>query len=151
MLKSNLRVKLAENGLKISRVYNDTGISRSTLTALVSGDPKGIQFDTINTLCRYLKIEPKDLFIYAPVDLAPTVADLEITLHSFDEQIYNIKGDLYLNFDSATEKITDEFSLHGRIKYNTSSNGLDISAHIEPINNEDTFQSSEIISRLPRE
>jgi len=34
MIKSNLNVKLAENNLKISKVYNDTGISRSTLTTL---------------------------------------------------------------------------------------------------------------------
>ena len=63
MIKSNLNVKLAENNLKISKVYNDTGISRSTLTTLATGDPKGIQLDTIDTLCRYLNITQKHVYL----------------------------------------------------------------------------------------
>ena len=78
MIKSNLNVKLAENNLKISKVYNDTGISRSTLTTLATGDPKGIQLDTIDTLCRYLNITPGELFIYAPIDISITITDIEI-------------------------------------------------------------------------
>ena len=56
MIKSNLKVKLAENNIRISKIANDTGISRTTLTALSEGHTKGIQFDTLNKIFRYLKI-----------------------------------------------------------------------------------------------
>lgn len=68
MLKSNLKVLLAERNISITQVSNDTGISRTTLTSLMSV-AKGIQFETMNTLCNYLKITPSDLFIYVPYDV----------------------------------------------------------------------------------
>ena len=68
MVISNLDVLLAERKLKISTVSNDTGISRTTLTALSSGRAQGIQFDTLNTLCSYLRVEPSDLLMFVPYD-----------------------------------------------------------------------------------
>lgn len=70
MIICNLAVLLAERQLKITRISNDTGISRTTLTSLKQNDAKGIQFDTINTLCNYLSIEPKDFFDYSPLDFS---------------------------------------------------------------------------------
>ena len=70
MLIPNLSVLLAERRLTISRVSQDTRLSRTTLTALASGSAKGIQFDTLNTLCQYLKTTPGELFIYRPFDLS---------------------------------------------------------------------------------
>ncbi len=73
MLIPNLSVLLAERRLTLSRVAQDTGISRTTLTALTGRSAKGIQFDTLNTLCKYLKVTPDALFIYRPFDLSLTV------------------------------------------------------------------------------
>lgn len=69
MIRFNLSVLLAERNLKITKVSKDTGISRTTLTSLASNNSKGIQFDTINTLCKYLSINPEDLFSYIPFDI----------------------------------------------------------------------------------
>ena len=69
MLIPNLSVLLAERRLTISRLAQDTGISRTTLTALTTRSAKGIQFDTLNRLCGYLKVTPDALFIYRPFDL----------------------------------------------------------------------------------
>lgn len=66
MIESNLSVLLAERGLKITTVSKDTGISRTTLTALCNDYSGGIKFDTLDTLCEYLDIEPKDFFNYTP-------------------------------------------------------------------------------------
>ena len=44
-------------------------ISRTTLTSLANNYSQGIQFDTINTLCNYLKITPDQLISYVPVDI----------------------------------------------------------------------------------
>ncbi|EPY2275279.1 helix-turn-helix domain-containing protein [Clostridium sporogenes] len=69
MIKCNLSILLAERNLKITKVSNDTGISRTTLTSLANNYSQGIQFDTINTLCNYLKIGPEQLISYIPVDI----------------------------------------------------------------------------------
>lgn len=63
MIRCNLSVLLAERDLKISDVARITGISRTTLTALAYNHGKGIQFDTFDTLCNYLKVTPNELFI----------------------------------------------------------------------------------------
>jgi len=62
MIKCNLKILLAKRNLKITKVSNDTGISRTTLTSLASNYAKGIHFDTLENLCNYLKISPNDLF-----------------------------------------------------------------------------------------
>lgn len=68
MLKNNLSVLLAEQGYSATDVYNATKISKTTLTSLVNNTGKGVQFDTINSLCKFLKVEPKDFFVYTIYD-----------------------------------------------------------------------------------
>ena len=72
MIHCNLATLLAQRNLKISKVYQDTGISRTTLTALAYNHAQGIQFDTLNTLCTYLKVAPTDLILHVPVDVTWT-------------------------------------------------------------------------------
>ena len=68
MIDSNLAVLLAERNLKITKVSRDTGISRTTLTALCYDHSGGIKFDTLNTLCKYLGITPAEFFSYSQYD-----------------------------------------------------------------------------------
>ena len=68
MIDSNLAVLLAERNLKITKVSRDTGISRTTLTALCYDHSGGIKFDTLNTLCNYLGITPAEFFSYSQYD-----------------------------------------------------------------------------------
>jgi len=69
MLKCNLAVLLAERNLKITKVSSDTGISRTTLTSLANNYSQGIQFETLNALCSYLRISPADFFCYVPFEV----------------------------------------------------------------------------------
>lgn len=69
MIISNLEELLKERKLKISKVAADTGISRTTLTALCNNTGKGIQFDTANELCIYLNVGISDLFTSIPFDI----------------------------------------------------------------------------------
>lgn len=69
MLLCNLSMLLAERKTKITKVSNDTGLSRTTLTALYYNKAKGIQFETLNTLCNYFKITPSELFEYIPIEV----------------------------------------------------------------------------------
>lgn len=76
MLIPNLSVLLAERRLTLSKVSQDTGLSRTTLTALTSRTARGIQLDTLNRLCQYLRVTPDALFIYRPFDLSLACAGL---------------------------------------------------------------------------
>ncbi|HII4525562.1 helix-turn-helix transcriptional regulator [Clostridium perfringens] len=78
MIRCNLAILLAERNLKITKVSKDTGVSRTTLTSLSNNYSQGIQFDTINTLCNYLKVTPEQLISYIPIDI-------KLTLNSFNK------------------------------------------------------------------
>ena len=60
------RIKLwelmAERNLKVTKVMEDTGLSRPTLNSLKYGKSKGIQLSTMNKLCNYLRVTPGELF-----------------------------------------------------------------------------------------
>lgn len=66
MIKTNLAVLMAERGLKISDVYEATGISKTTLMAISENTGKGIQYDTIDKLCNFFEVSPSDFFVYSP-------------------------------------------------------------------------------------
>ena len=69
MIRYNLNKLLGERNLKISKVFVDTGISRSTLTKIVNNQSSMVQTETIDKLCRYLKVSPSDFFEYIPVEI----------------------------------------------------------------------------------
>lgn len=69
MILVNLSEILGRKRLKISKVIEDTGISRPTLTKLYYNDSKGINFDTLSSLCEYLSISPNDLLSFYNIDI----------------------------------------------------------------------------------
>ncbi len=91
MLKCRLAVLLAERNLKITKVSKDTGISRTTLTSLANNFSQGIQFDTLNTLCSYLRTTPRDFFCYVPFEVEILAnylesKDIKVTLNFKNSQ-----------------------------------------------------------------
>ena len=82
MVRCNLSVLLAERKLKISKVAADTGISRTTLTALFYNHSQGIQFDTLNTLCSYLSVSPSQLVSWIPIDVKVKRLDVDKDLNN---------------------------------------------------------------------
>ncbi len=68
MIRNRLAILLAERELKITRVANDTNISRNTITGIAQNDSKMMQLETINELCKYLGVTPGEFFEYAPFD-----------------------------------------------------------------------------------
>lgn len=68
MILCNLAAIMGERRLKISKVAADTGISRTTLTALYYDSGKGVQFETANLLCIYFGITMGELFTTLPFD-----------------------------------------------------------------------------------
>lgn len=62
------RIRQGEKRITMRQIARDTGISTSTLVALSTGKAKGIQFDTLSTLCAYFGCLPSDLLRYTPDD-----------------------------------------------------------------------------------
>lgn len=97
ILICNLRILLAQRGLKITQVSKDTKISRTTLTALYYDNSKGIQMDTLNKLCLYLKTTPEHFFNYAPIDIV--VQNIELS--EGDKGLFKLMVNLSIS-DSAS-------------------------------------------------
>ena len=68
---SMIRVKLADvMGLKkmsnLSEVARQAGINRLTVRALYNESAKGVQWETLNGLCRALDVQPGELLEFVP-------------------------------------------------------------------------------------
>lgn len=126
MIKNNFNTLMAERQLKITRVSNDTGISRTTLTALSQEMSKGVQLDTLNTLCIYLNITPCEFFDYLPFDLEYNIeqdteevvinnnrCDLDYTTHC--DYI------LFINMKEKTQNKTFEIKINVEKTYNLTN------------------------------
>ena len=64
LIKNNLAILMAQKQRRISELSKETGISRTTLTALNTDSSKMIQFKTINNLCQALGVTPNEFFEY---------------------------------------------------------------------------------------
>lgn len=64
MIRTNLHLLMAKKRLKISDVSNETGISRTTLTAIYYGRCKALQIATIEKLCQFFNCSIGELFEY---------------------------------------------------------------------------------------
>ena len=98
MLRCNLSILLAERNLKIAQVSKDAGISRTTFTSLALNNAKGIQYDTLNTLCTYLQIKPNQLFEHLPIEIE--IDHLEVNNNSLNGPSYLADGLLYFRVNS---------------------------------------------------
>ena len=120
MVKSNLAVLLAERGLKITKVSEDTRISRTTLTALYYNHCLGVQFDTVNTLCMYLGVTPGDLFVYVPFDFSISECTASRTKDAMGTRD-SVAGVFVVNMNSDKGSISPMLSFDGWAYVNTGT------------------------------
>ena len=64
MIRNKFSVILGEKLLRISKVAQDTGVSRTTLTNLYFRRAQGVTFEVLDKLCKYLECDVNDLFEY---------------------------------------------------------------------------------------
>ncbi|KRK95076.1 helix-turn-helix domain-containing protein [Companilactobacillus futsaii] len=132
MIANKLNVLLAERQLSIKEVVEDTGLSRNSISNISNNVSANISTDTIDILCNYLGVAPKDFFEYSPlrINVEPLFDNNEarivvktkqkrkefsyfydITFKDSDfdneNEVRNKKHDLYL--DVYTEYLEDEF------------------------------------------
>lgn len=66
MINNTFSVLLAKRLLKISKISEDTGISRTTLTNLYYRRSTKITFEVLDKLCNYLDCSISDIIEYVP-------------------------------------------------------------------------------------
>ncbi|MGG6309978.1 helix-turn-helix domain-containing protein [Paenibacillus macerans] len=69
---------MKEMGLSNKEVVELTGISRNTITSLAANATKRIDYDTLEGLCRGLRVTPGDLIEYIPEDDEMTVVKFNV-------------------------------------------------------------------------
>ncbi|RPF47107.1 putative transcriptional regulator [Thermodesulfitimonas autotrophica] len=66
-IRSRLAVVMGEKGVRnISQLSRMTGLARTTLTTLWYNRAKGVNFETLEALCKALNCQPGDLLVYIP-------------------------------------------------------------------------------------
>ncbi|MGG0756707.1 helix-turn-helix domain-containing protein [Brevibacillus laterosporus] len=127
MIKCNLAVLLAERGLKIVDVAKATGISKTTLGALYHNSGKGVQFETLNSLCKYLNVSISDLFTHHIFNIVlenyEWIDDQTIELYCkirLDETISNSIFRTVITQVDFNSQIDIETTEENQLKFNTT-------------------------------
>ena len=63
-IKVNLGVLLAQRNVKSKDLAEYIGITEANLSLLKQGKVKGIRFDTLEAICRYLDCQPGDVLVF---------------------------------------------------------------------------------------
>lgn len=64
MIVNHLPTLLAERRLKVADAVRATGISKTTLHKIYNDQSSRIDFDTIDSLCKFLEVQVGDIFEY---------------------------------------------------------------------------------------
>ncbi|MBJ3784610.1 helix-turn-helix domain-containing protein [Devosia sediminis] len=63
-IRVNLGVVLAQRNVKSKDLAEYIGITEANLSLLKQGKVKGIRFDTLEAICRYLDCQPGDVLVF---------------------------------------------------------------------------------------
>jgi putative transcriptional regulator len=63
-IRVRLAVMLAERNVKSKDLAEHVGITEANLSLLKQGKVKGVRFETLESICRFLDCQPGDLLRY---------------------------------------------------------------------------------------
>ena len=105
MLICKLAGVLSSRKITITELSDKIGVSRTALSQLVNNTTKGIQYDTLNRICNYLKLTPNDVLMHYPLEIyCNEVKNLEkgaIPISFFDLKTW---GDYQFEYKICIEK-----------------------------------------------
>ena len=78
MIFFDLKNVASQNGKTFTKIHDETGISRNTLSSLNNGRNQGIQFDTLDKLCKVLNCSASDLIKTVPDDYVVTMPEKKL-------------------------------------------------------------------------
>lgn len=148
MITCNLNVLLAERNMKISELAKMTGISRTTVTALAYNKSKGIQFDTFDSICSALHVQPNDLF-------KQEIFDYEFSVKEFsDESPFGQSGTTFVtefNVTYRNKKIKELIPLVIELPFTIKMKEDDIKRVLKVYAPADyqTYESYKILDEIP--
>lgn len=69
MISNRLSRIMGDRLIKITKMSNDTGLSRTTITNLYYRRAKKIDLDTLNKICSYLNCQVSDILEFVPDEM----------------------------------------------------------------------------------
>lgn len=67
MINIKLHILMGHKKIKsIRQLSEETSVTRLSLTKLYNGEAKGIEFNTLNTLCKFFDCDISDILEYVP-------------------------------------------------------------------------------------
>ncbi|MBS8071686.1 helix-turn-helix transcriptional regulator [Streptococcus suis] len=73
MIRNNLAKLMIDRGITATKLFNDTGIARSTISKISNNNTDKISLQTIDKLCYVLGVSPEDFFDYIPYEVTVNV------------------------------------------------------------------------------
>lgn len=102
MIKCNLAVLLAERGLKMSDIINETKLAKNTIRSLYYNEAKGIQFSTLETICDYLSVDIDEFL--EKTQFSITIDDV----YKIDDRLYKMSLSIHTEKEEFVEEIEIE-------------------------------------------
>lgn len=67
MINTKLHIQMGHKKIKsIRQLADETKLTRLSLTKLYKGEAKGIEFNTLNTLCNFFECRIEDIIEHVP-------------------------------------------------------------------------------------
>lgn len=145
MIYSKLSNLMKRNRLTITKLANDTGISRTTLTSLFHNTGNGIQFDTLNVLCNYFRISINELLVFVPYNVQIKLEDIgeNSFLYNSDCSECTLKGGIV--FSNVNKNEQASFAFTSLITVLNNNDEVYIECEVD---NEHIFAYQEFISHF---
>ncbi|WP_203267686.1 helix-turn-helix domain-containing protein [Streptococcus uberis] len=109
MIRYNLAKLMLDREISATKMFNDIGIARSTISKISNNVTDKISNETLDKICNYLKVSPSEFFDYIPLE------------YSFDTGFlnYNNFEDLESHYKTFQKsQMTEPIYLYIKYKYN---------------------------------
>lgn len=120
MLANRLKVLVAERGLMVKDVIENTGISRNVLSNMINNPFANVSNSNLDILCNYFDVKPNDFYDYLPWIFkfeydCNVLSSVPSSINEFNKQ----KGTFGITVKSAGKSLTEPYLIH--FKYNDIS------------------------------
>ncbi|MFZ2186451.1 MAG: helix-turn-helix transcriptional regulator [Streptococcus parauberis] len=117
MIRYNLAKLMIDREISATKMFNDTGIARSTISKISNNVTDKISNETLDKICNYLKVSPSDFFDYIPLEYSfntgflnyDNLEDLERYYKTFQKSNVTEPIYLYIKFKYNNEIINIEY------------------------------------------
>ncbi|MDG4506078.1 helix-turn-helix transcriptional regulator [Streptococcus suis] len=99
MIRNNLAKLMIDRGITATKLFNDTGIARSTISKISNNNTDKISLQTIDKLCYVLGVSPAEFFDYIPYEVT-----INLGFENYDS-LSDLENDNHIPVDNWEENI----------------------------------------------